>query len=229
MRVQQRPQLVAVMRAPARARVVVVARADLARLGMERLLRDADIEVAGTADDARSALALVQEMMADVVLVDATPHGFPPETVRPLIRAMAPRRVVVVLDAAEDHVALEALAAGARGCVDADAPPDEFVTAILGAAGDERFLSAPIARRLGRRLGLLRARSPNRPPVLTPRERQVLALVARGWDNAQIGRALFVSAATIKHHLANIFAKLGVENRVQAAVRAVSDDLLDLT
>jgi DNA-binding NarL/FixJ family response regulator len=210
----------------ARLRVVVVARADLVRLGLERALRDGDVDVAGAAGEPRSAPSVVQELMPDVILVDATGHGVPHDGLRGLLRAMAPARSVVLVDDGEDRVALDALAAGASGCLNADATPEEIVAAIRAAARGEPFLSPTIARPLARRLGLLRPRIAGRPE-LTPRERQVLRLVARGWDNARVGETLFVSAATVKHHLANIFRKLDVDNRVQAAVRAVEEDLLE--
>jgi DNA-binding NarL/FixJ family response regulator len=209
-----------------RPQVVVVARADLVRLGLERVLREGGAGVAVVAGEPRSAPSVVQELMPDVVLVDATSHGVPHEGLRGLLRAMGSARSLVLVEAGDDRVALDALAAGASGCVDADATPDEIVAAVRAAARGESFLSPSIARPLARRLGLLRPRTVS-TPELTPRERQVLRLVVRGWDNARVGEALFVSSATIKHHLANIFTKLDVDNRVQAAVRAVEEDLLE--
>jgi DNA-binding NarL/FixJ family response regulator len=211
---------------PTRPRVVVVARAELARLGLERALREGNADVVGSAGEPRAAPSVVEQLMPDVVLVDATAHGVPHDGLRSVLRAMGVVRAVVLAEGGDDRVALDALAAGARGCVDADAAPDEIIDAIRAVAAGETFLSPSIARPLARRLGLLRPHGAARP-LLTPRERQVLRLVARGWDNAQIGESLFVSAATIKHHLANIFKKLEVDNRVQAAVRAVEEDLLE--
>jgi DNA-binding NarL/FixJ family response regulator len=205
-------------------RVIVVARPGLVRLGIQRLLRAGGIDVVAEVEDAGGALALAHRATADVVLVDATPRGAGADAMRALLDAV-PQSTVVLVETAGDRAVLDALAAGAHTCVAANAAPAEIIAATQASARGERFLSP----RLARRLGLPPAHATTRARELTARERQILTLVARGWDNAQIGQALYVSPATIKHHLANVFRKLEVANRVQAAVRAVTEDLVDVS
>jgi DNA-binding NarL/FixJ family response regulator len=206
------------------ARVVVVARPGLVRLGIQRLLRAGGIDVVAEVEDAGAALPLARRATTEVVLVDATPHGAGADAMRALLDVV-PQRTVVLVETADDRAVLDALAAGAHNCVAANAAPAEIIAAIQASRRGERFLSP----RLARRLGLPPAHATRRARELTAREGQILALVARGWDNAQIGQALYVSPATIKHHLANMFKKLEVTNRVQAAVRAVTEDLVDVS
>jgi two-component system nitrate/nitrite response regulator NarL len=205
-------------------RVVVVAKAGLVRLGIQRLLRAGGIDVVAEVEHAGAALALVRGAAAEVVLIDATPSGAGAGPMHALLAA-EPRRTVVLVETADDRAVLEALGAGAHNCVAANASPAEIIAATEASARGDRFLSP----RLARRLGLPPARATGRARELTSRERQILALVVRGWDNAQIGEALYVSPGTIKHHLANVFKKLEVANRVQAAVRAVTEDLVDVS
>ena len=205
-------------------RVVLAAPVGLVRLGIQRLLRAAGVEVVREVEDPGIALALLRRAVAEVVLVDATPHGLGADAMRVLVEAV-PRRTVVLVERNDARAVLDALAAGACSCVAADAAPEEIIAATRASACDARFLS----RGLARRLGLPKSRATGGTPALTQREREILDLVARGLDNAQIGHAMYLSPATIKHHLANIFKKLDVENRVQAAVRAVREDLVDVS
>lgn len=200
-------------------RLAVIVRSELVRLGLRRMLRSAGMDVVAEAGDARAALALLRDAAADVVLVEAMPSAAALEALRRFVRSV-PQRVVVLVGGADHRSVLEALAAGARGCVAADAQPDEIVTAVRAAARDEVFVSTALGRRLARELGVA-GDGGSRVPPLSVRERQVLALVVLGWDNRQIAQELYLSPATVKHHIASIFVKLGVVNRVQAAVLAV--------
>jgi DNA-binding NarL/FixJ family response regulator len=208
----------------AAVRVVVVARPGLVRLGIERLLRAGGIDVVAEVDDAGAAIALVDRGGAEVVLIDATPRGVGAAAMRALLDVV-PQCTVVLVETADDRAVLDALVAGAHTCVAANAAPAEIIAATRASARRERFLSP----RLARRLGVPPARATRRARDLTARERQILDLVARGWDNAEIGQALYISRGTIKHHLASVFRKLEVENRVQAAVRAVTEELVDVS
>jgi DNA-binding NarL/FixJ family response regulator len=130
---------------------------------------------------------------------------------------------VIVLAAPDDSQLLGALAAGAFGALVEDAPAHEIVAAIRAAAEGDSVFSPPIARGVMRHLRLVGG---GRPPHLTARELEVLDLLARGWDNAQIAAALYLSLGTVKHHISSILTKLDVENRIQAAVRAVQLGLI---
>jgi DNA-binding NarL/FixJ family response regulator len=212
--------------APGVARIALVGCHALVGLGLGGLLDEAgigtivadlDIGTLRQGDPARSA---------DVVVVDASRLSAVLVAVGVVAAAFPTAPIVVLLERAQERAALEALAADARGCVAADAPVDEIVQSIRTALNGETFISPGIAHALARRLRMLAVRGQT-PPELTQREREVLALVALGRENAEIARALHLSPATIKHHLSTLFAKLDVDNRIQAAVRAVRDGLVE--
>jgi DNA-binding NarL/FixJ family response regulator len=211
---------------PAAVRLFVVARSELFRLGLSRLLLAAGIKIVGEASDLARASMKLPDSVADVVLVESSPSPAAVDALRTLVRSV-PQRAVVLIQTADDRSLLEALAAGACCSVDMNAREEEIVAAIRAAGRGERFVSPTLARRLTSVLGLSPGSAPPPAAELTSREREVLDLIARGWDNGKIAQELFVSPATIKRHTSSIFGKLGVANRVQAAVRAVQDGLLD--
>jgi DNA-binding NarL/FixJ family response regulator len=144
-----------------------------------------------------------------------------------LVRAAMPRaRAVVIVDGPDDASVIGALLAGACGAILRQDATHEIVPAIRAAAEGESALSPAIASRLVRRLRLHERAHPG-PSALTPRELDVLALLARGWDNPRIAGALHVGRGTVKHHISTILDKLGVDNRIQAAVEAVRLGLVD--
>ncbi len=211
---------------PAAVRLFVVASSELVRLGFSRLLRAAEIQLVGEASELARASLMLRDSAANVVLVESSRSPAAVDALRTFVRSV-PQRAVVLVESTDDRSLLEALAAGACCSVDLNAREDEIVAAIRAAARGERFVSPILARRLARLLGLSDGGTSAAAPELTSREREVLELIARGRDNGQIARELFVSPATIKHHTGSIFAKLGVDNRVQAAVRAVQEGLVD--
>ena len=222
------PRRVGGARAPVTptARVVLIEDRPLVGLGLTGLLDTHGIKVVGEARNAQSGLAYVQQTSPDATLVDLESAAAALQAARALIRSGSRPRVALIVATPDDRTVLEALAAGAYGCVGRDAPPEDIVAAVQAAVREERFLSPGIRGRLAHQLGLTR-NAPRGGDELTPREREVLRLIARGWHNTRIGQELYVSQATVKHHVTNIFLKLDVDNRVQAAVRAVQDDLLD--
>jgi DNA-binding NarL/FixJ family response regulator len=132
--------------------------------------------------------------------------------------------LTVVVDDAE---VVDALLAGACGYLLKDAPTDKIVEGIQAAAQGESLISPRVAGQLVNRV---RKPSECEPPLtgadVTPRELEVLQLLARGLDNAEIARTLFLSQHTVKNHVSSILVKLQVENRIQAAVRAVRSGLV---
>lgn len=201
--------------------LMVVEEHRVSLLGVRRLLHEADVEVA----DAATALDLAARRQPHVILMDLT---LGPASVVQAITTSAPdTRVVVLARSADDPGILPALAAGACGCVVGRAPIGEILDAVRAAARGESTVSASVAGQLVRQVrdhpvdGFLTAAR------LTPRELEVLRLLARGWDNAQIGQTLYLSRGTVKHHISSILSKLQVENRIQAAVQAVRGGLLD--
>ena len=209
--------------APERLRVVVVDERPIVRIGVSGLVRSAGIDVVGEAAGPLAAVSTAGDLDPDVILMHLEALGMAAaDAVRLLVREAAGASVIVVT-APSDPELLGALAAGASGALVDEAPADEIVAAIRAAAAGDAVFSPAIATALMRRLRLLGDR---RMPELSARELEVLALVARGWDNARIAETLFLSTGTVKHHISSILVKLDVENRTQAAVRAVQYGLI---
>jgi DNA-binding NarL/FixJ family response regulator len=209
-------------------RVIVVDDQELFRNGLVGLLQERGIEVVGQAGLAAEAVELACDLAPDVVLMDLDMPGMSGIEATARLRAAAPLTNVLVLTVmTDDGVVLDALLAGASGYVLKDAPVGQIVDGVRAAARGESMISPQIASRLVRRL--------RRPPGgetgvtgadLTPREREVLELLARGMDNQEIATALYLSPHTVKNHVSSILVKLQVENRIQAAVRAVRGGLV---
>lgn len=208
------------------ARIALVGCHALVGLGLGGLLAEARVGTVVADLDVEFLRAGDPGRAADVVVIDATRLSAVLVAIGIVAGAFPAAPIVVLVERSRERDALEALAGGARGCVAADAPVDEIVRSIRTALNGETFISPGIAHALASRLRMI-ARRGHAPPDLTRREREVLALVALGRENAEIARALHLSPATIKHHLSTLFAKLHVDNRIQAAVRAVRDGLLE--
>lgn len=188
------------------------------------------IEVVGSAGDGEEALRLVAEVSPDVVLMDLRmPRCDGVEATR-RIRAEHPAtQVVVVTTYADDEWLFPALKAGARGYVTKDADAEEIARAVEDVMSGQAALSPQVQRRLLERLVQESATGPPGgapaaaagapgplPDGLTPREAEVLALVAEGLSNAEIARRLRIGPATVKTHINNLFAKARVRDRAQA-------------
>lgn len=205
------------------ARVVVADDQSVVREGIVMLLGLLPgIEVVGSAKDGEEAVALVAEHAPDVVLMDLRmPRCDGVEATR-RIRTEFPGTQVVVLTTFDDDDSLfPALRAGARGYLTKDAGGDEIVRAVQAVLSGEAGLSPAIQRRLLEQVTegpLLRAVSdvPELPDGMTPREAEVLVLIADGMSNAEIARSLHISQATVKSHINNLFAKAGLRDRAQA-------------
>ena len=203
--------------------MMVVDDHELFRGGLIGLLDQHRIEVVAEASRAGDALAMVAAVAPDVILMDLSlPDMSGIEATRQLTTDAPEMRVLVLSIMADDQHVVEALRAGACGYVLKDAPIDQIVAGIHAALRGESVISPRIAPRLVRRLREPARQELREPlPDLTAREMEVLELVARGIDNQQIGRTLFLSEHTVKNHVSSILVKLGVQNRLQAAVRAV--------
>jgi DNA-binding NarL/FixJ family response regulator len=212
----------------AELRALVVESRAIVGLGLAALLASEGLHSVLAAPDARAVVALGREVDPQVVLVDLASDACSLDLLRLLAGSMPAADIIVLVERFAERTAFAALAAGAVACIASDAPQDEVVCAIRSVLRKQRFVSPCIARRLALRLRLDCKMGNARVPALTSREREVLALVARGCENAEIGRALHLSPATIKHHVANVCDKLEVDNRLQAAVKAVQEGLLDV-
>lgn len=199
-------------------RVVVVDDHAVVRDGISRLLDSADgIEVIGTAADGDEAQRVVAETEPDVVLMDLSmPVLDGVSATRKLVDAHPDTRVVVLTTFADKQRILDALNAGASGYLLKDAQPDEVIAGVRAVVAG----GAPLDPKAARVLLDSRNAAPSDGPELTPREREVLALLATGVANKQIARRLEIAEATVKAHLTRIFQQLGVTDRTQAALWA---------
>jgi DNA-binding NarL/FixJ family response regulator len=209
-------------------KVIVVDDHELFRRGLIGLLEERGIHVVGEAALAADAIRLAAEMAEGVVLMDLTMPGMSGIEATQRLTTVAPLVRVLVLTVASDSVhVMNALLAGACGYLLKESPIDQIVEGIRAADRGESLISPQIAHHLVRRL-----REPNEIDAgvlqaeLTPRELEVLELIARGLDNSEIANALFLSQHTVKNHVSSILIKLQVENRIQAAVRAVRGGLV---
>jgi DNA-binding NarL/FixJ family response regulator len=187
------------------------------RGGLLQLLGDLDeMDVVGAASGGEEAVALAAEHKPDVVLMDLEMPDLDGIEATRRIRAADPEVNVVVLTAFSDRSRiLDAIDAGAVGYLLKDAEPDELIRGLQAAARGESPLAPKAAQ------ALVAARTEHRgDPELTPREQEVLALLADGLPNKLIARRLDISEKTVKAHLTNIFQRIGVTDRTQAALWA---------
>jgi DNA-binding NarL/FixJ family response regulator len=214
-------------------RVLIADDQAMVRAGFRLILKPhEDIEVVGEVADGRAAVEAARTLHPDVVLMDIRMPGLDGlEATRQLLASTASNRVrVLILTTFDlDSYVYEALRAGASGFLLKDAPAEQLVAGIRTVASGDALLAPSITRRLIE--GFIR-----RPPAhraegealgeLTPREREVLQLLGQGLSNAELAQELFVSEATIKTHVARIFSKLGLRDRVHAVVFAYETGLV---
>ncbi|MGO9974794.1 MAG: response regulator [Solirubrobacteraceae bacterium] len=208
--------------------MIVVDDNDLFRGNLVALLEERGIRVVGEAALAVDAIRQARELHPDVVLMDLSMPGMSGIEATQRLAAAAPLvRVLVLTVFADDRHVLDALLAGACGYLLKEASIDQIVAGIKAAASGESMISPRIASRL---VGRLREPEEANPGLsgaqLTPREYQVLEMLAGGMNNTEIAQALSLSQHTVKNHVSSILVKLQVENRIQAAVRAVRGGLL---
>jgi DNA-binding NarL/FixJ family response regulator len=197
------------------------------RQGLRTFLDSRDgIEVVGEAGDADTAVAAVEQQKPDVVLMDLVMPGIGGVAAIELIRERAPEtRVLVLTSFASDDQVIPAVQAGAAGYLLKDVEPAGLEAAIRLVHEGEALLDPQIA---GRVMEEVARPSPGGDiSLLTPREREVLRLLARGMSNRELADALVVSEKTVKTHVSNILMKLGVHDRTQAALLAVREGLVD--
>jgi DNA-binding NarL/FixJ family response regulator len=206
-------------------RVLVVDDHPVVRSGLSGMLSVTDdISVVGEAGNGAEALALVESTLPDVVLMDLRmPRMDGVAATGAIVSAYPSTRVLVLTTYDTDSEILHAVEAGAAGYLLKDTPHAELLNGIRAAARGETVLAPPVAARLMSRL-----RTPAAPAAAqpSPRELEVLAAVARGLSNAEIGRELFIGEATVKTHLQRLFAKLDVDDRTRAVTVAIERGLL---
>ncbi len=213
-------------------RVLIADDQALVRSGFRMILeaRD-DLEVVGEAENGSRAIELASELGPDVVLMDVRmPVLDGVEATRRLLEGGSEARVIILTTFDLDEYVFEALRAGASGFLLKDVQPAQLVEAIRVVASGEALLAPSITRRLLDRFAATLEASEQKPPPeldsLTPRELEILRLVAGGLSNAEIAAELVVSETTVKTHVSSVLRKLHLRDRVQAVVLAYEAGLV---
>ena len=195
----------------------------LFRQGLRDLLDAAGLAVIGEAPDGTSAVRLTRELKPDVVVMDLhMPRMDGIDATNEIMKMDRPPVVLVLTVSTTDDDVLDAIAAGAAGYLLKDAAADDIVNSVRAAHSGRSPLSPAVAGALLKRVrensGDVEA--PGELLTLSARETEILRLVAQGRDNTEIAQELYLSPSTVKNHVSSILEKLGVDSRVQAAVRA---------
>ncbi|HEY5187324.1 MAG TPA: response regulator transcription factor [Actinomycetes bacterium] len=216
-------------------RVLVVDDHALFRRGLEMVLaQELDIEVVGEAGDGAEAVERAEELLPDVVLMDIRMPRRSGIEACTAIKDVVPSAQIIMLTISDEEADLyEAIKAGATGYLLKEISIDEVATAIRAVAGGQSLISPSMASKLISEFAQLVKRDDDRQqvpaPRLTERELEVLRLVARGMNNRDIARQLFISENTVKNHIRNILEKLQLHSRMEAVVYAVREKLLEIT
>ncbi|MFG1946976.1 response regulator [Nonomuraea sp. NPDC048826] len=210
-------------------RVLIADDQVLVRAGVRMLLQaNSDMEVVGEADDGAEAVRLAERHLPDVILMDLRmPRVDGLEAIKRVLAVRPSTRIVVLTTFAEDSNVYAALRAGAVGFLVKDDEPERMVDAIRRAHAGEQLLAPSVLRRVVERFLDAEEQIGGAPRGLTEREIEVLALVGTGLSNAEIAEELHVGVTTVKTHIAAAMEKLGLRNRIQAAVVAHRSGLVD--
>jgi DNA-binding NarL/FixJ family response regulator len=215
---------------PGRVRVLLVDDDDLMRAGLKAVLStDATIEVVGEAGDGRAAVEQALAVRPDVVLMDVRMPGLDGISATREVLATSPAVKVTVLTTFEqDDYIFGALSAGASGVLLKRTKPEELIAAIHATAAGESLLSPSVTKKVIERMAGQFEADPEareRLELLTPREREVLELLARGFSNSEIADAFVVEPSTVKTHVRRVLLKLHLRDRVQAVIFAYESGL----
>ena len=206
-----------------RIRVLIVDDHAVVRSGLRTILEtEPDIEVVGEAGDGHAALELAQELLPDVVLMDINMGDWDGVTATRRVRNYVPSaRVIVLTNYDEDDLVFSSIRAGASGYLLKEVTGTQLTNSIRTVADGFSLIYPSVARRVLDEFGQPRTKVSSETDVysdLTPREREVLRLIASGRANKEIGAQLGISERTVKTHISNIFSKLELTDRTQAAL-----------
>jgi DNA-binding NarL/FixJ family response regulator len=207
-------------------RVAIIDDEALVRAGLRMILESADdLQVVGEGSDGGAAVELIERCRPDVVLMDIRMPGTDGLTATRAIQSLHHPPPVVILTTFDlDDYVFQALQAGATGFLLKDTPPLDLIQAVRVVAAGNSMLSPSVTRRLIAHFADARPTRQSQARAklleLSPRELEVVAKVAHGLSNSDIGAALFMSEATVKAHVSHLLVKLGVNNRVQVAILA---------
>jgi len=198
----------------------------LFRAGMRTLLdTEPRVHAVTEASTGAQAVAVALDVRPDVVVMDLhLPDLDGVEATRRILAGTPGTGVLVLTMSDDDATVAAALGAGARGYLLKEAGPAEILAAVISVAAGMTVLGTGVAHRIAGRLAGVPAPQAEPCPELTPREREILALIARGHANPAIARQLFLSPKTVRNHITSIFAKLQVQTRAEAIVRARDAD-----
>ena len=210
---------------PGPVRVLLVDDDDLMRAGLRAVLRsDPAVEVVGEAANGRSAVTAARTHRPDVVLMDVRMPDLDGIAATREVLGVSPEiRVVILTTFEQDDYIFGALSAGASGFLLKRTSPEELLAAIRTVAAGDSLLSPSVTRIVVDRVArqpVAGAAEDGRLDDLTPREREVLALIARGLSNGEIGAELVIEESTVKTHVKRILMKLGLRDRIQAVIFA---------
>jgi DNA-binding NarL/FixJ family response regulator len=212
--------------------VLVADDQELVRVGLRKILETAPgVTVAGEAADGEAAVAVAARLRPDLVLMDIRmPVLDGIEATRLIVKAQPKVRVLVLTTFGLDSYVYEALRAGASGFMLKDAAPEEIKAAVRIVANGDALLAPPVTRAVieefVRRPAVAELPAPRGLDELTPREREVLVLLAHGLSNTEIRDRLVISEATTKTHVAHVFQKLNLRDRAQAVIYAYEHGII---
>ena len=216
-------------------RVLVVDDHALFRRGLQMVLeQEPDIEVVGEASDGSEAVQKASDTLPDIVLMDVRmPRGSGIEACMAIKEVVPTTRIVMLTISDEEADLYEAIKAGAAGYLLKEISIDEVASAIRAVHGGQSLISPSMASKLLTEFASMIKRTDDRQqvpmPRLTDRELEVLKLVARGLNNREIAKELYISENTVKNHIRNILEKLQLHSRIQAVAYAVREKLLEIT
>lgn len=215
-------------------RVVIADDHVLYRRGLQTVvMQEDDIDIVGEAGDGQEAIDRTVELLPDVVLMDVRMPRTSGIEACAAIKGLVPSTKIIMLTMSDEESDLyEAVKAGANGYLLKDVPGEEIAAGIKAVHHGDSLISPSMASKLLAEFAQMSKKSPDRPtsvgaPRLTERELEVLRLVARGMANKEIAHQLFISENTVKNHVRNILEKLQLHSRMEAAMYAVRENLLD--
>jgi DNA-binding NarL/FixJ family response regulator len=222
---------------PEPIRTLIVDDHALFRRGLEMVLEEEDdIELVGQASDGSEAVEKAGESLPDIVLMDIRmPRSSGIEACRAMKEVAPSAKIVMLTISDEEEDLFEAIRAGASGYLLKDLPLDEVAETVRAVHGGQSLINPSMAGKLLTEFATLAKRETSEqvqeipPPKLTEREMQVLRLVARGMNNRDIAKELFISENTVKNHVRNILEKLQIHSRMEAVMVAVRDKLIEFS
>jgi DNA-binding NarL/FixJ family response regulator len=218
-------------------RTMIVVDHALFRRGLEMVLQgEADIDLVGQASDGAEAVEKAAESLPDIVLMDIRmPRSNGIEACRAMKEAAPSAKIVILTISDEEEDLFEAIRAGASGYLLKDIPLDEVADTVRAVHGGQSLINPSMAGKLLTEFAALARRDDEEraqevpAPRLTEREMQVLKLVARGMNNRDIAKELFISENTVKNHVRNILEKLQIHSRMEAVMVAVREKLIEFS